>query len=102
MRNLQLGCAAFLVLAAAYAPQALAFETQYGEGATANGGVQYSDPDEQLDAMADGASGGSGSLFIYNFGGAASGNQPTAAVPDQSVHWSADRIRTVFGPDAHY
>jgi len=100
MLNLRLGFAASLLLAAASAPQALAFETQYGDGATANGGAQYIDPDEQFDALAD--SGGGGSMLIYNFGSSSSRHQSTAPVADHSVHWSAERIRTVFGPDAHY
>ena len=99
MRNLQLGCAAFLIFSA-NAPQALAWETDYAQGANPTASAQYADPDEQFDAMADGGS--SGSVLIYNFGGTHSNKQPITAVADQSVHWSAERIRTVFGPEAHY
>jgi hypothetical protein len=100
MRSLLLGCAAFLILAA-NAPQLSAFETEYSQGTNPSASARYADPDEQFDEMADSA-GSSGSVLIYNFGSEHSSSQPTAAVADQSVHWSAERIRTVFGPDAHY
>jgi hypothetical protein len=100
MRSLLLGCAAFLIFAA-NAPQSSAFETEYGQGTNPRASAGFADPDEQFDAIADSA-GGNGSVLIYNFGSGHSSSQPTAAVADQSVRWSAERIRTVFGPDAHY
>src|SRR5262245_28697333 len=101
MRKLQLGCAAFSVLAAAHMPQAWAFEPGYGQGTNPSARTMYADPDEQFDAMADSASGGS--VLSYDFGSAGSNTHAMdAAAADHTVHWSAERIRTVFGPDAHY
>jgi hypothetical protein len=100
MSNLRMVCAALFVMTVTNAPRAIAFETQYGENSTANGSAQYVDPDEQLEAMADGASGGS--PLTYNFGATSSRNQPAGTVTDHSVHWSDERIRMVFGPEAHY
>jgi len=103
MRNLLLGCAALLILATANAPRALAFETQYDQGTNPTGSARYADPDEQFDALADGAGGGSPLIFNFGAGNVAwSHQQTTAAVADHSVRWSPERIRTVFGPDAHY
>ncbi len=101
MRNLFLGTAALLVLAAANASPASAFETEYGDGSNSNAAARFTDPDEQFDEMAEHA--GNQQVFVYNFGGSnsASGSQQSAApIADHSVRWTRERIRLVFGPDA--
>ena len=98
MRKLLCMFGATLIFVGLNSSQAFAWETDYAQGANPTASAQYADPDEQFDAMA----GGGGSVMIYNFGSGSSHVHQTTAVTDQSVHWSADRIRMVFGPDAHY
>src|SRR5882762_7130910 len=62
MRYLLLGFAAALVLGLANAPMARAFDTQIDDSTNADGSPKFADPDEQLDALADG--GGGGSAYI--------------------------------------
>jgi hypothetical protein len=100
MRYLLLGFAAALVLGLANAPLARAFETQTDDSTNADGSPRFADPDEQLDAIADGAGGGSGYTFRVSNFDAGSGKSP-AVESDHTVPWSPDRIRLVFGPYAH-
>ena len=60
MRYLLLGFAAALVLGLANAPMARAFETRIDDSTNADGSPKFADPDEQLEALADGGGGGSG------------------------------------------
>lgn len=100
MRHLLIGSAALLVLALANAPQVMAFDTQIDDRTNTDGSPKFADPDEQLDAIADGAGGGS----VYTFGvtnlDTASG-EAHAVDSDRTVPWTPERIRLVFGPYAH-
>jgi hypothetical protein len=100
MRYLLLGFAAALVLGLANAPMARAFDTQIDDSTNADGSPRFADPDEQLDAIADGAGGGSAYTFRVSDFDVGSGKSP-AVESDHRVPWSPERIRLVFGPYAH-
>jgi hypothetical protein len=100
MRYLLLGFAAALVLGLANAPMARAFETQMDDSTNADGSPKFADPDEQLEALADG--GGGGSAYVIRMPGASIGSGNSHAVEsDRTVPWTSERIRLVFGPYAH-
>ena len=100
MRYLLLGFAAALVLGLANAPMARAFETQTDDSTNADGSPKFADPDEQLEALADG--GGGGSAYVIRMPGASIGSGNSHAVEsDRTVPWTSERIRLVFGPYAH-
>ena len=100
MRYLLLGFAAALVLGVANAPMARAFDTQVDDSTNTDGSPRFADPDEQLDAIADGAGGGSAYIFRVPDLDVGSGKSH-AAESDRTVPWSPERIRLVFGPYAH-
>ncbi len=100
MRYLLLGFAAALVLGLANAPLARAFDTQIDDATNADGSPRFADPDEQLEALADGAGGGSAYTFKVSDLDVASGKSHVAE-SDHSVPWTPERIRLVFGPYAH-
>jgi hypothetical protein len=100
MRYLLLGFAAALILGIANAPMARAFDTQIDDSTNADGSPRFADPDEQLDALADG--GGGGSAYTFRVSGLDVGPGKSHAVEsDRTVAWTPDRIRLVFGPYAH-
>jgi hypothetical protein len=100
MRYLLLGFAAALVLGLANAPTARAFDTQIDDSTNADGSPKFADPDEQLEALADG--GGGGSAYIVRMPALDLGSGNSHAVEsDHTVPWTPDRIRLVFGPYAH-
>ena len=100
MRYLLLGFAAALVLGLANAPMARAFDTQIDDSTNADGSPKFADPDEQLDALADGGGGGSAYIVRMPALDVGSGNSP-AVESDRTVPWTPERIRLVFGPYAH-
>ena len=100
MRYLLLGFTAALVLGLANAPAARAFQTQTDDSTNADGSFKFADPDEQLDAIADGAGGGSAYVVRLPAFDAGSGKSDDVA-SDHPVPWTPGRIRLVFGPYAH-
>jgi hypothetical protein len=100
MRYLPLVIGAVFALVLAYAPLARAFDTYADDSTNADGSPRFADPDEPLEALADGA--GSGAAYGYRFSdlGLSSGKD-RAVQSDRSVPWTPDRIRLVFGPYAH-
>ena len=99
MRYLLLGFAAALVLGLASAPMARAFETQTDDSTNADGSPRFADPDEQLDAIADG---GGGRSYIVKMADLDVGSGKSDATDsDRPVHWTPEHIRLVFGPYAH-
>ncbi len=100
MRYLLLGFAAALVLGLANVPLARAFDTQIDDSTNADGSPRFADPDEQLEALADGAGGRSAYTFKVSDLNVASGKSQ-AAESHHSVPWTPERIRLVFGPYAH-
>jgi hypothetical protein len=101
MRYLLLGFAAALVLGLANAPIARAFETQIDDSTNADGSPKFADPDEQLEALADGGGGG-GSAYVVRMPALDVGSGNSHAVEsDRTVPWTSERIRLVFGPYAH-
>jgi hypothetical protein len=100
MRYPLLGFVAALVLGLANVPVARAFDTQIDDSTNADGSPKFADPDEQLEALADGGSGGSAYTFRASdldvpFG------KSHAVESDRTVPWTPERIRLVFGPYAH-
>jgi hypothetical protein len=100
MRYLLLGIAAALVLGLANAPLARAFDTQIDDSTNADGSPKFADPDEQLEALADGGAPGSAYTFRASDLDGASGKSH-AVESDRTVPWTPGRIRLVFGPYAH-
>ena len=100
MRYLLLGFAAALVLGLANAPVARAFDTQIDDSTNADGSPRFADPDEQIEALADGAGAGSAYTFKVPDLSTASGKSHSAD-SDRTVAWDPARIRLVFGPYAH-
>jgi hypothetical protein len=100
MRYLLLGIAAAFVLGLANAPVARAFDTQIDDSTNADGSPRFADPDEQLEALADGGGGASAYTFRVSDLDLASGKEHPAA-SDRTVPWTPERIRLVFGPYAH-
>jgi len=99
MRYLLLGFAAALVLGLANAPLARAFDTQTDDSTNADGSPRFADPDEQLDAIADGGGGASYIVKMPDLD-VGSGNSDTTE-SDRTVPWTPEHIRLVFGPYAH-
>jgi hypothetical protein len=100
MRYLLLGFAAIAALGMANAPAARAFETQIDDSTNADGSPRFADPEEPLEALAEGAGSGSGYVFKLPDVGVASGNSQ-GVESGRSVAWTPERIRLVFGPYAH-
>jgi len=100
MRYLLLGFTAAIVVALANAPVARAFDTQVDASTNPDGSYKFADPDEQLDALADGAASGSGYSFRLPALDVGSGKLHVDD-SDRSVPWTPEHIRLVFGPYAH-
>jgi len=99
MRYLVLAIGAVFALTLANAP-ARAFDTYVDDSTNANGSPKFTDPDESLEAVADGRGGRSGQVFDLSSLDIGSGKQH-ALQNDHSVPWTPERIRLVFGPYAH-
>jgi hypothetical protein len=100
MRYLWLGFAAAVAFGLANAPVARAFDTQIDDNTNADGSPRFADPDEPLEALADG--GGGGSAYTYKLSDLdISSRRDHAAPADHSVPWTPEHIRLVFGPYAH-
>ena len=100
MRYLLLGFAAAFVLGLANAPLARAFDTQIDDSTNADGSPRFADPDEQLEALVDGA--GGGSLYTFKVPDLRTASSKSdSADSDRTVPWDPARIRLVFGPYAH-
>jgi len=100
MRYRMLALAATLMLGIAGAPATWAFETQVDDSTNADGSPKFADPDEQLDAAANGAGGASG--FTFNLSDlAVTSGKSNDGESEHSVPWTPERIRLVFGPYAH-
>jgi hypothetical protein len=101
MRYLFLAVGAVCALTLANAPMARAFDTYSDDSTNADGSPRFADPDEQLDAVADGGgAGGSGYTFRVSDLDVGSGKSHEVE-SDRTVAWTPDRIRLVFGPYAH-
>lgn len=100
MRHLLLAIGAVFALSLANAPLAGAFDTYTDNSANTDGSPKFADPDEPLEALADGAGGASGYRFQMPALDPSSGKD-RAVQADRSVPWTPERIRLVFGPYAH-
>ena len=100
MRHRMLALAATLMLGIAGAPATWAFETQVDDSTNADGSPKFADPDDQLEAMANGAGGAPGFTLNLSAPDSTSGKSRDAE-SEHSVPWTPERIRLVFGPYAH-
>jgi hypothetical protein len=99
MRYLVLAIGAVFALTLANTP-ARAFDTYVDDSTNANGSPKFADPDESLEAVADGTGGRSAQAFDLSSLDIGGGKQH-ALQNDRSVPWTPQRIRLVFGPYAH-
>jgi hypothetical protein len=101
MRYLLLAVGAVFALTVVNAPLARVFDTYVDNNTNTDGSPKFSDPDEPLEALADG---GSGRASAYNFKLSdldLSSGRDQAEHTDHSTPWTPERIRLVFGPYAH-
>jgi len=99
MRYLLLAIGAVFALTLANAP-ARAFDTYVDGSTNTDGSPKFADPDESLEALADGTAGRSTQVFDLSSLDSGAGKQH-ALRNDRSVPWTPERIRLVFGPYAH-
>jgi hypothetical protein len=100
MRYLFLAIGAVCALTLANAPMARAFDTYIDDSTNTDGSPRFADPDEPLEALADGGGGRSAQAFDLSGLDLSSGKH-NAAHADRGVPWTPERIRLVFGPYAH-
>jgi len=100
MRYFLLAIGAVFALSLASAPLARAFDTYTDDSTNTDGSPKFADPDEPLEALADGAGGASGYSVRLPALGLSSGKE-RASEADRAVPWTPERIRLVFGPYAH-
>jgi len=100
MRYFLLAIGAVFALTLGNAPLARAFDTYTDDSTNTDGSPKFADPDEPLEALADGAGGMPAYRFQMSDLGLSSGKD-RAVQADRSVPWTPERIRLVFGPYAH-
>jgi hypothetical protein len=93
-------CAGSVALVLAHAASARAFDIEPDGMTKPDGSPRFVDPDEQFDALADGASGGAFYTFKLPHFNLMSHHQHAIRSQDRAS-WTAERMRLVFGPNAH-
>jgi hypothetical protein len=101
MRYLTCAALAVLVLALSGPSRAWAFEMNTAGSSGAGDSSKFTDPDEQIEAMAgSGNDGQSYGLRLPALGSATGAVKLDSS--DRSIPWDAQHIRLVFGPTARY
>ena len=101
MRYLLPAVSAVFALTVANAPLARAFDAYVDNSTNMDGSPRFADPDEPLEALADGGT-GRGSAYNFKLSDLdMSSGGDHAGRTDHSIPWTPERIRLVFGPYAH-
>jgi hypothetical protein len=101
MRYLTCAALAVVVLALSGPSRVWAFEMNAANSSDPGDSSKFTDPDEQIEAMAgSGDNGQSYGLRLPALGAATGAAKLDSA--DHSVPWDAQHIRLVFGPTARY
>jgi hypothetical protein len=102
MRGLTGTAFAALLLVLSAPPHAQAFEMNAAGSSGPGDSAKFTDPDEEIEAMAGGSDDGSQSygLRLPALGAATGPAKLNSA--DRSATWDAQHIRLVFGPTARY